>query len=66
MDEGYRGGPFITRLSCGLWQLRTAHRILGLYERKKAATAAKQRLLRRGRKCYHAPVPNTSRKDHDF
>lgn len=60
MEEGYRGGPFIKRLSSGLWELRTAHRVLGVYERKQAAKAARQRLLRRGRRCYHVPVPHTN------
>lgn len=66
MDGEYRGGPFIKRLSSGLWELRTNHRVLGLYERKAAAKSARARLLRRGRRCYHTPVLSTNRKDHDF
>lgn len=42
-------GLHIRRLSTGLWELRTMHRSLGLYERKEPAKRAKQRLLRRGR-----------------
>lgn len=50
IDGGPVRGPFVHRLSSGLWELRTSHRTLGLYERKKAARAAKQRLLSRGRR----------------
>lgn len=59
VDE-YRPGLFVHRLASGLWELRTHHRTLGVYETKRQARSAKCRLLRRGRRCYNASKPRTT------
>jgi hypothetical protein len=64
LDEGARppgGGPFTKRLSTGLWELRTSHRVLGVYVSKRQADNALKRLRRRGRRCYDIPAKRSPR-----